>query len=197
MTHFGHARDVIGRRRGVDRISALSCLVLPTGKLFVADTYVNVDPTAEQLCEMTRLAADAVRRFGIEPQVALVSHSNFGASGAPGARKMRAALALLRAHAPELAVDGEMHGDAALIEAVRARIVMDSPLKGAANLLIMPSLDAANITFTTLRAAADGLEIGPMLLGMAKPIHVLTNTVTARGITNVTALAVAECGTPG
>jgi malate dehydrogenase (oxaloacetate-decarboxylating)(NADP+) len=193
MTHFGHARDVIGRRRGVDRISALSCLVLPTGKLFVADTYVNVDPTAEELVEMTLLAADAVRRFGVVPQVALVSHSNFGASGAPSARKMRKALGLLRAQAPELAVDGEMHGDAALSEAIRGRAVMDSPLSGAANLLVMPSLDAAHIAFTTLRAAADGLEVGPMLLGMAKPIHVLTNTVTARGIMNVTALAVAEC----
>jgi malate dehydrogenase (oxaloacetate-decarboxylating)(NADP+) len=194
MTHFGHARDIIGQRRGVGRIGALSCLVLPTGTLFVADTYVNVDPTAEQLFEMTLMAADAVRRFGIAPKIALVSHSNFGASGSPSAKKMRAALALLRARAPELAVDGEMHGDAALSEAVRARAVPDSRFDGAANLLIMPNIDAANITFTTLRAAADGLEVGPMLLGMAKPIHVLTNTVTARGIINVTALAVAECG---
>jgi malate dehydrogenase (oxaloacetate-decarboxylating)(NADP+) len=193
MTHFGHARDVIGKRPGVDRISALSCLVLPTGKVFVADTYVNLDPSAEQIVEMTMLAADEVRRFGVQPKVALVSHSNFGGSGAPSARKMRAALALLRTRAPDLAVDGEMHGDAALSEAVRARAVPDSRFEGAANLLIMPSLDAANITFTTLRAAADGLEVGPMLLGMAKPIHVLTNNVTARGITNVTALAVAEC----
>ncbi|MCC7283656.1 MAG: NADP-dependent malic enzyme [Acetobacteraceae bacterium] len=193
MTHFGHARDVIGRRAGVDRLSALSCLVLPAGKIFVADTYVNVDPSAEQIVEMTLLAADAVRRFGLPPKVALVSHSNFGASGAPSARKMRIALGLLRERAPDLAADGEMHGDAALSEAVRARAVPDSRFEGAANLLIMPNLDAANITFTTLRAAADGLEVGPMLLGMAKPIHVLTNNVTARGITNVTALAVAEC----
>jgi malate dehydrogenase (oxaloacetate-decarboxylating)(NADP+) len=193
MTHFGHARDVIGARAGVHRISALSCLVLPGGKLFIADTYVNVDPSAEQLLEMTLLAAETVRRFGVKPKVALVSHSNFGASGAPSARKMRAALALLRRQAPGLEVDGEMHGDAALSEAVRARAVPDSPLSGAANLLIMPTLDAANITFTTLRAAADGLEVGPMLLGMDRPIHVLTNNVTARGIVNVTALAVAEC----
>jgi malate dehydrogenase (oxaloacetate-decarboxylating)(NADP+) len=197
MTHFEHARDIIGKRGGVDRISALSCLVLPTGQLFVADTYVNVDPSAEQIFEMTLLAADAVRRFGVSPKIALVSHSNFGASGAPSARKMRAALALLRTRAPELAVDGEMHGDAALSEAVRGRAVPDSRFEGAANLLIMPTLDAANITFTTLRAAADGLEVGPMLLGMAKPIHVLTNNVTARGIINVTALAVAECAGEG
>ncbi len=197
MTHFGHARDIIGMRPGVGRISALSCLVLPWGNIFVADTYVNVDPGAGQIVEMTLLAADAVRRFGVVPQVALVSHSNFGGSGAPSARKMRQALAMLRAQAPDLAVDGEMHGDAALSEVVRARVVQDSRLEGAANLLVMPNLDAANITFTTLRAAADGLEVGPMLLGMAKPIHVLTNTITARGIMNVTALAVTECAAAG
>jgi malate dehydrogenase (oxaloacetate-decarboxylating)(NADP+) len=195
MRHFEHARDVIGQRSDVSRIYALSSLVLPMGKIFVADTYVNVDPTPEQIAEMTCLAADAVKRFGVEPKVALLSHSNFGSSGAPGAKKMRAALALIRARAPTLEVDGEMHGDAALLEVFRARMVPDSTLTGAANLLIMPNLDAANIAFTLLRAAADGLEVGPMLLGMAKPIHVLTPTVTARGITNVTAIAVTEaCG---
>ncbi len=195
MRHFEHARDVIGQRGDVGRIYALSSLVLPTGSIFVADTYVNIDPSPEQIAEMTCLAADAVKRFGVAPKVALLSHSNFGSSGAPSAKKMRTALALIRARAPQVEVDGEMQGDAALIDAVRARMVPDSALSGAANLLIMPNLDAANIAFTLLRAAADGLEVGPMLLGMAKPIHVLTPTVTARGIANVTAIAVTEaCG---
>jgi malate dehydrogenase (oxaloacetate-decarboxylating)(NADP+) len=194
MNHFEHARDVIGQRADVSRIYALSSLILPAGKIFIADTYVNIDPTPEQIAELTCLAAEAVRRFGVEPKVALLSHSNFGSSGAPGAKKMRTALGLIRARAAQLEVDGEMHGDSALLEAVRSRMVPDSPLSGAANLLIMPNLDAANIAFTLLRAIADGLEVGPMLLGMAKPIHVLTPTVTARGITNVTAIAVAEAG---
>jgi malate dehydrogenase (oxaloacetate-decarboxylating)(NADP+) len=161
-------------------------------------THMNLDPTAEQIVEMTLLAAEEVRGFGIVPKAALVSHSSFGASASASARKMRAALALLRVQAPELEVDGEMHADAALSEAIRARAVPDSRLTGSANLLIMPTLDAANISFTLLKAAAEGLVIGPILLGMSQPLEVLVESVTARGIVNVSALAaLAVLGRPG
>ncbi len=173
----------------MSRIYALSCLILPAGVLFICDTHMNVDPTAEQVAEMTVLAAEAVRGFGIAPKAALLSHSNFGASNSPTARKMRQALALLRARAPELEVDGEMHADAALSEAIRARAVPDSRLSGTANLLVMPCLDAANIAFNLLKAAADAQPVGPLLLGMSKPIHVAVPSVTARGILNISAVA--------
>ncbi|MCU0986950.1 MAG: NADP-dependent malic enzyme [Acetobacteraceae bacterium] len=192
MRHWELVRDIIPRREGVGRAYALSALIVPSGTLFIADTHVNPEPTPEQLCEMTGLAAEAVRRFGVEPKVALVSHSNFGSSGTPSARRMRAALGLIHARFPELEVEGEMHADAALVEATRARIFPRSTLKGAANLLIMPTLDAANISFELLKAAADGLAVGPMLLGLARPVHVVTPSITARGILNVTALAVLE-----
>ena len=150
---------------------------------------MNVDPTAEQVAEMTVLAAEAVRNFGLVPKAALLSHSNFGASNSPTARKMRQALALLRARAPELEVDGEMHADAALSEAIRDRVVPDSHLSGTANLLVMPGLDAANIAFNLLKASAGALPVGPLLLGTSKPIHVLVPSVTARGILNISAIA--------
>jgi len=139
---------------------------------------------------MTLLAAESVRRFGLTPKAALLSHSSFGASNSPTARKMREALALVRAGAPELEVDGEMHADAALSQALRDRLVGDSTLKGSANLLVMPTLDAANIALTLLTAATEALLVGPILLGMSRPVHVLTPSVTARGIVNMTALAV-------
>ncbi len=181
---------IIPRCAEASRVYALSCLILQGGALFVCDTHMNVDPTAEQIGEMTMLAAEAVRGFGIMPKAALLSHSSFGASDTDSARKMRPALALIRAQAPELEIDGEMHADAALSEAIRDRAVPDSRLTGTANLLVMPTLDAANIAFNLLKAAADGLPIGPMLLGMSKPIHVLVPSVTARGIVNLSALSV-------
>jgi malate dehydrogenase (oxaloacetate-decarboxylating)(NADP+) len=181
---------IIPRRPGVNRVYALSALILPTGALFMGDTHMVVDPTPEQVTELTLLAAEAVRGFGIAPKAALLSHSSFGASDTDSARKMRRALALIRAQAPELEVDGEMHADAALVEAIRNQAVADSRLSGAANLLIMPGLDAANIAFNLLKAAADGLSVGPMLLGLSQPIHVLVPSVTARGIVNLSALAV-------
>jgi malate dehydrogenase (oxaloacetate-decarboxylating)(NADP+) len=141
---------------------------------------------------MTILAAAAVRRFGLTPKAALLSHSSFGAGNSPTARKMREALKLLRQRAPDLEVDGEMHADAALSEALRKRLVTDGRLTGSANLLIMPTLDAANIGLTLLSAATEALLVGPLLLGMCKPIHVLVPSVTARGIVNMTALAVAQ-----
>jgi malate dehydrogenase (oxaloacetate-decarboxylating)(NADP+) len=180
---------IIPRRPGVTRIYALGCLIVQHGTLFICDTQMVVDPTAEQIAEMTVLAAEAVSEFGIVPKVALLSHSNFGASDSESARKMRRALELVRTRAPELEVDGEMNADAAVVTAIRDRAVPDSRLSGAANLLVMPNLDAANIAFTLLKAASDGLSVGPMLLGMSKPIHVLVSSVTARGIVNLSALA--------
>jgi malate dehydrogenase (oxaloacetate-decarboxylating)(NADP+) len=188
--HMTYALPIIPRRENVSRVYALSTLILDNGTLFFCDTHVNVDPTAEQIAECTQLAAEAVRRFGLTPKAALLSHSSFGASNSPTARKMRDALALLRRQAPDLEVDGEMHADAALTQHLRDRLVADSPLKGSANLLVMPTLDAANIGLTLLSAATESLLVGPILLGMAKPLHVLTPSVTARGIVNLTALAV-------
>ena len=188
--HMTYALPIIPRRENVSRVYALSTLILDNGTLFFCDTHVNVDPTAEQIAECTQLAAEAVRRFGLTPKAALLSHSSFGASNSPTARKMREALALLRRQAPDLEVDGEMHADAALTQHLRDRLVTDSPLKGSANLLVMPTLDAANIGLTLLSAATESLLVGPILLGMAKPLHVLTPNVTARGIVNLTALAV-------
>ena len=185
---------IIPRRPGVSRVYGLACLILPHGTLFICDTQMVVDPTAEQIAEMTLLAAEAVSQFGTTPKAALLSHSNFGASNSESARKMRRALALLRERAPELEVDGEMNADAALVVAIRDRAVPDSRLSGTANLLVMPTLDAANIAFNLLKAAADGLPVGPMLLGMSKPIHVLVPSVTARGIVNLSALAALEAG---
>jgi malate dehydrogenase (oxaloacetate-decarboxylating)(NADP+) len=185
---------IIPRRPGASRVYGLGCLILPHGTLFICDTQMVVDPTAEQIAEMTVLAAAAVTEFGITPKAALLSHSNFGASDSESARKMRRALELLRERAPELEVDGEMNADAALVTAIREKAVPDSRLSGTANLLVMPTLDAANIAFTLLKAASDGLPVGPMLLGMSKPIHVLVPSVTARGIVNLSAFAALEAG---
>jgi len=187
--HMDYVRPIIARRPEVQRIYALSCLILQAGVLFICDTHMNVDPTAEEVAEMTELAAEAVRRFGVVPKAALLSHSNFGASNSPSARKMRHALELIRARAPDLEIDGEMHADAALSETIRERAVHDSRLTGTANLLIMPGLDAANIAYNLVKAAADALPVGPVLLGMSKPIHVVVASVTARGILNLSAVA--------
>ncbi len=183
---------IIPKSPAVTRIFALSGLILQSGAMFLCDTHMNVDPTPEQVAEMTALAADVVGGFGLVPKVALLSHSSFGASNSPSARKMRHALALIRAGNPALEVDGEMHADAALSEAIRERVMPHSALSGVANLLVMPTLDAANIAFNLVKAAADGLPVGPLLLGMSKPAHVLVPSVTARGIVNMTALAVVE-----
>jgi malate dehydrogenase (oxaloacetate-decarboxylating)(NADP+) len=191
-THFNHVRQVIGTREGVRHMAGLSLLVMPTRSLFIADTYVNDDPDAETLADITLLAADEVLRFGVQPKVALLSHSLFGSSDHPSARKMAEAVRILHERAPSLEVDGEMHGDAALDPAIRQNVFPNSRLKDAANLVICPTLDSANIAFNLLKTAADGLHIGPMLLGTARPAHVLTPSVTARGILNMTALSVVE-----
>jgi malate dehydrogenase (oxaloacetate-decarboxylating)(NADP+) len=197
-THAQHLRyidQVIGRRPGVSTYAAMNGLLLPKQTVFICDTYVNYDPSAEQICEMTILAAEMVRRFGLTPKVALVSHSSFGSYDTPSARKMQQAVRLLWERAPELEVEGEMHGDAALSEQVRLTVFPRARLKGAANLLIMPTLDAANIAFNLLKqAAGDGLTIGPILLGAARPVHVVTPTATVRRLVNMTALTVVETG---
>ncbi len=192
FTHWTDAFAMVGKQPDVARVYALSALILPAGHLFFVDTHLTVDPTPEQLVDMTLLAAEQIRAFGITPKAALLSHSSFGASGSPSAVKMRSAMKLLRAREPDFEVDGEMHADAALVPAIRDRAVPDSRLTDAANLLVMPGLDAANIAFNLLKAAAEGLQVGPILLGMAKPIHVLVPSVTARGIVNMTALAAAQ-----
>jgi len=191
--HLDHVKQVIGLRRGIKVCAAMNAVMLPNRTLFIADTYVNTDPTAEELAEITLLAADEIRRFGLTPKVALLSHSSFGSSCHPQATKMQAALELINARSPELEVEGEMHGDAALDESVRMRAFPGSRLKGEANLLIMPTVDAANIAFNLLKVAAGGgVTLGPILLGVAKPVHILTPSATVRRIVNMTALTVID-----
>jgi malate dehydrogenase (oxaloacetate-decarboxylating)(NADP+) len=190
--HLEYIQSVIGKRPGVKTPAAMSLMILDKGTYFLCDPYVSHDPTAEQLADMTILAADEVRRFGIEPKVALVSHSNFGGRPSPTADKMRTALGLLREQAPTLEVDGEMHADAALSEEIRNLRFPGSMLKGAANLLVMPNMDAAHISLNMLKMLADGITVGPILLGMAAPAHIVTQSVRVRGIVNITALAVVD-----
>jgi malate dehydrogenase (oxaloacetate-decarboxylating)(NADP+) len=191
--HLHFIDQVIGKKEGCSVYAAMNALVLPNRQIFLVDTHVNVDPTPEQLCEITLMAAEEVRRFGIEPKIALVSHSNFGTSHAPSAQKMRTVLAMLKERAPDLQVDGEMHGDVALDANLRREILPDSTLEGDANLLVLPNIDAANISYNLLKTAAgNNIAIGPMLLGAAQPVHVLTASATVRRIVNMTALLVAD-----
>ena len=190
--HLKDIRDVIGMAPGVVSMAALNCLILERGTFFLCDTHVQLDPTAEQIAEMTVMAADEVRRFGVVPKIALLSHSNFGTSDDPAARKMKDALQLLQTRAPELEVDGEMQGDAALSEEIRKRVFPNAKLTGQANLLVMPTLDASNIAFNILKVLGQGQSIGPILLGAAQPVHVLTPSVTVRGLVNMTAVAVVD-----
>ena len=190
-THRQYVQNVIGTQTGLDRYYTMNLLMLPGRTVFIADTYVNYDPSAEQLADMTLLAAAEIRNFGMVPKVALLSHSTFGTEDTPTAVKMRQTLALLNQRAPRLEVDGEMHGDAALDEQIRLAAFPNSRLKGQANLLIMPTLDAANISFNLLKVAAgDNLTVGPVLLGAARPVNILTPTATVRRIVNMTALTV-------
>ncbi len=195
--HFEYMMPIIPRRADASRIYALSALILQAGVLFFCDTHVNVDPSAAELAEMTRLAAQMVGHFGIAPKIALLSHSNFGASNSPSARKMRAALALIRKAQPELEIDGEMHGDAALVEQIRNQAVCDSTLHGIANLLVLPNIDSANIAFNLIKASGEGVTVGPMLLGMEKPVHIAVASVTARGLVNMSAVAAMEAALAG
>ncbi len=191
--HLEFIRDIVGLKPGVKTLAAMNALIMPKGNIFITDTYVNQQPDTEQLTEITQMAVETVRKFGIQPKVALLSHSSFGSVNSPTATRMREVLANLRERSPELEVDGEMHGDAALSGMIRQQVFPNSSLKGDANLLIMPTLDAANISFNLLKvSAADGVTIGPMLLGTAKPVHILTPTASVRRIVNMTALAVVE-----
>jgi malate dehydrogenase (oxaloacetate-decarboxylating)(NADP+) len=193
--HLTYVRNVFGNRAGVRTFAAMQMLLLPNRQLFICDTAVNVDPTAEQVAEMTILAAEQVQRFGLKPSVALLSHSNFGTSDAPSAQKMRDALALILERAPDLAVEGEMRADVALSKTLRDSEFPDSRLGTDANLLIMPNVDAANITYNALRlVAGGGITIGGILLGAAKPAHIMTPSSTVRRIVNMTAVAVADAG---
>ena len=192
-THREYVQCVIGTRAQHDRYYTMNLLMLPERTVFIADTYVNYDPNAEQLAEMTLLAAEEIRNFGIHPRVALLSHSTFGTENTPTSIKMREVLARLGELAPELEVEGEMHGDAALDDQIRQAAFPNSRLKGQANLLVMPTLDAANISFNLLKVAAgDNLTVGPILLGAAKPVNILTPTATVRRIVNMTALTVVD-----
>jgi malate dehydrogenase (oxaloacetate-decarboxylating)(NADP+) len=191
--HLAFVDQVIGKRTGVHTYACMNGLILPDRQVFLVDTHVNHDPTAEQLAEITVLAADELKRFGVQPKAALLSHSNFGSSNHPSAVKMRDALALIRQRAPWLEVDGEMHGDTALDAAYRAQLMPRSTLTGEANLLVLPNIDAANISYNLLKTAAGGgIAIGPVLLGAAKPVNILTPSATVRRIVNMTALTVAD-----
>jgi len=193
--HLRHVRNVIGLERGASLFAAMNVLLLPRRTLFICDTYVNEDPSAEQLAEIAVMAAEEVRRFGLTPKVALLSHSNFGTDDSPSVLKMSRARELVAQRAPELEVEGEMHGDAALSEEIRNRVYPDSRLKGQANLLIMPNLDAANISFNLLKmTGGEGVTIGPILLGAARPVHILTPSATVRRLVNMTALAAVDAG---
>jgi malate dehydrogenase (oxaloacetate-decarboxylating)(NADP+) len=191
--HLHYVNQVIGRRAEASVYGAMNILMLPDRQIAIVDTHVNIDPSAAELAEITQMAADALRRMGIAPKAALLSHSNFGSSDAPSAAKMRRALALLRAAAPELEVDGEMHADCAIDETLRAAIMPNSTLKGDANLLVCPDIDSANISYNLLKSTAgSNIAIGPILLGAARPVHILTPSATVRRVVNMAALAVLD-----
>jgi malate dehydrogenase (oxaloacetate-decarboxylating)(NADP+) len=191
--HLDHVAAVIGLRKGATTFATMNAVMLPEHTLFITDTFVNEDPSAGQLAEIARLAADELRRFGLPPKVAFLSHSMFGSSNRPSARKMREARELFTAIAPEVPCEGEMHGDAALSEEVRQSFLPESTLTGSANLLVMPNLDAANILFNVLKmTGGKGITIGPILLGAARAVHVVSPSSTVRRIVNMTALAAAD-----
>ncbi|PPI86696.1 NADP-dependent malic enzyme [Candidatus Pantoea edessiphila] len=191
--HYSIIENILGLRKNVKVAATINALLLPSGNIFIADTYVNEDPSSEQLVDITLMAAEIVKFFGIEPRVALLSHSSFGTSNAPSAKKMRNALKIIKQLAPQLEIDGEMHGDAALVEKIRHEIMPDSPLKNAANLLIMPNIEAARISYNLLRVScSEGVTVGPVLLGMKKPVHILTNIASVRRIVNMVALSVVQ-----
>jgi malate dehydrogenase (oxaloacetate-decarboxylating)(NADP+) len=191
--HLHYIDQVIGRRPGASAYAAMNIMMLPDRQVAMVDTHVNLDPSAEELAEITLMAAEELRHIGIEPRVALLSHSNFGSSNAAGAVKMRRVLELLRERAPELMVDGEMHADSALDAEIRAAVMPYSTLQGDANLLVCPDLDSANIGYNLLKTAAgNNIAIGPILLGAARPVTILTPTATVRRLVNMTALTVLE-----
>jgi malate dehydrogenase (oxaloacetate-decarboxylating)(NADP+) len=191
--HLDHVRHIIGPREGATTMAAMNALMLPQHTLFITDTFVNEEPNAEELADIAAMAAAEVRRFGLPPKVAFLSHSVFGSSTRPSARRMRAARDLFVERHPDIECDGEMHGDAAMSEAVRRNYLPDTRLSGVANVLVLPNLDAANILFNVLKVTGShGVTVGPMLLGTARPAHILTPSSTVRRIVNMTALTVAD-----
>lgn len=191
--HLNYIDQVLGKRPGVNVYAAMNGLVLPDRQVVVVDTHVNENPSAEQVAEITIMAAEEMKRFGLLPRAALLSHSNYGSANSESARKMRDALEMIQRDAPELEVDGEMHGDTALDSSYRKKIMPDTPLKGDANLLVMPNIDSANISYNLLKTAAgNNVAIGPILLGCARPVHILTSSATVRRIVNMTALCVVD-----
>jgi malate dehydrogenase (oxaloacetate-decarboxylating)(NADP+) len=193
--HLRYLDQVIGKRPGATVYAAMNILMLPGRQVALVDTHVNVDPSAEEIAEITIAAADELRRLGISPRAALLSHSNFGTSDVPSALKMRRALDLVRAQAPQLEVDGEMHADCAVDSAARRAILPGSTLKGDANLLVCPGIDSANIAYNLLKTiSGNNVAIGPILLGMARTVHILTPSATVRRIVNMAALAVVDAG---
>ncbi|MCP5152346.1 MAG: NADP-dependent malic enzyme [Ectothiorhodospiraceae bacterium] len=190
--HVRHIADVVGRRDGIRELSTMTGLILPSGTYFICDTHVTPDPTAEEIVEMTLLAAEEVRSFGIVPKVALLSRSNFGSDDTPGSLKMREAARILWRDHPDLEVDGEMHADAALSESIRQAALPGSRLSGPANLLVMPNVEAANIAYNLLKVLGGGVSVGPILIGVSRPVHVVTQSTTVRGLLNISALASAR-----
>jgi malate dehydrogenase (oxaloacetate-decarboxylating)(NADP+) len=187
-----HIEQIVGMMPGATSLYAMSLMITSKGAFFVTDTHVHTDPSAAQIAEMALICAGHVRRFGIEPKIALVAHSDFGSHDDSSSRKMREALSLVRERAPDLEIDGEMQADTALSQATRDLVLPNSRLKGEANVLVMPNLDSANIAFQMAKVIAEALPVGPILIGVAQPAHILTPSVTARGIVNMTAIAVAE-----
>lgn len=192
LRHLRYVRNLVGVQKGVTDFSTVNMMIMKQGTFFLTDTYVSVDPTPEHVAETAIMAADVVKRFGITPKAALISHSNFGSHEIKSACKMRDALQLIRTLAPDLEVEGEMHADAAISEEIRSRIFPNSMLKGSANLLVMPTLDAANISYNMVKMLGDGLPVGPILVGAAKPAHVVSPSITVRGIVNMSAIAVVD-----
>lgn len=195
LRHLRYVRNLVGLRKGVTDFSTVNMMIMKQGTFFLTDTYVSVDPTPEHVAETAIMAADVVKRFGITPKAALISHSNFGSHENKSACKMREALQLIRTQAPDLEVEGEMHADAAISQPIRDRIFPHSMLSGSANLLVMPTLDAANISYNMVKMLGDGLPVGPILVGAAKSAHVVSPSITVRGIVNMTAIAVVDAVT--
>jgi malate dehydrogenase (oxaloacetate-decarboxylating)(NADP+) len=192
MSHLRHVRDIIGHLPEVSDFAALALMITSKGAYFIADTEVRSNPSADELCEVAALAAKHVQRFNLKPRIAFLSHSDFGSYDTDSSRKMRHATMLLKRHHPELEADGEMQGDTALSEATRKMILPHSDLSGEANILMMPNLDAANVAYQMIKVLADAIPVGPILIGPARPAHILTPSVTARGILNMTAVAAVE-----
>jgi malate dehydrogenase (oxaloacetate-decarboxylating)(NADP+) len=193
LHHLRHVDEIIGKAPGCKTMAAMAHLLLPGRAMFICDTHVNENPDAEQLAEIAFMAVEEVRRFKIRPKLAMLSHSNFGSSQTVSARKVAEAVAIVRAKAPDLEVDGEMRGDSALSAEIRKQFDPQSPLTGEANVLVMPNLDAANISFNLLKMiGSDGMAVGPILLGAARPVHVLGPTSTVRRVVNMTALVVVD-----